>query len=362
MHGLAQTVARDVAAWGVPVDSDAMRDRAWRPLSAGSRGNRIDGEPVAQVSLCGGMTLATGSVPPRAVSAGRDGPSFAPCFATMLYPVQYPQLVGPGPGSRVRRKRRPYSAGPALTRSGTMGSASQTRFVRELKSAPSTIEQTSSEVDDSACAGGAFRLSVRARESRASDNDRDTNRHMFRSIDRTSTGDGTTFSTSTARFTARIRPVDASFAEHNRSRARHDGLRHRYGADEGCGLSRRQPRAAGTQRRNYTNKLSVSSMAVQGNQRGKSLLLDAMARRTCHEARVLVEQNMGAVEEALRFQCQVDATTWSSLCDARTMYRELLETDEGGLSSVAASSGRLESLCSLLQEKGLLPPPSLEAI
>jgi hypothetical protein len=37
------------------------------------------------------------------------------------------------------------------------------------------------------------------------------------------------------------------------------------------------------------------------------------------------------------------------------MYQELLQTDEGGLSSVVASLGRLNSILSLLQRKGLLP-------
>ena len=318
-------------------------DRPWRPLSAGSREGQVDAATDAQASLCGGMELAARSVPPRRGSAGRAGPMFAPCFSTLLYPVTYPQLVGPA--ARSQRKRRPHSAGPAMTRSGTIGSGSQTRFVRELK------QERSSGRPVSAVDPCTFRLSVREREPRASD-DRGTNRHRFRSIDRNSSGDGV-FATSTAGFIARIRPVDAAEASATeRSRARAEEPR---GQNDGetRRLPRRRSRVAGTQRRPYTSKLSGTGF--QGNQRGQSLLLDAMARRTCHEAGQMMERNMGAVEQSLKSRCPVDSSTWASLHECRAMYQELLETDEGGMSSVVGSLGRLNSLCSLLQAKGLAP-------
>ena len=320
--------------------------RPWRPLSAGSREGQIDAAIDAQASLCGGMELAARSVPPRRGSAGRAGPMFAPCFSTLLYPVTYPQLVGPS--ARCQRRRRPHSAGPVMTRSGTIGSGSQTRFVRELKQEPSTTRRHTS---DAAVDPRTSRLSVREREPRASD-DRAANRHRYRSIDRSSNGDGV-FATSTAGFTSRTRPVAAAEAPATeRSRARTDESRGQNDADIRR-LPRRRPRVAGTQRRPYTSKLS--GIGFQGNQRGQSLLLDAMARRTCHEAGQLMERNMGAVEEALKSRCPIDSRAWTSLNECRAMYQELLETDEGGMSSVVGSLGRLNSLCSLLQVKGLVP-------
>ncbi len=327
---------------------------AWRPLSAGSRasatGTSMASPDGLEVSLCGGMELADGSVSTASTGLARSGPMFAPCFATMLYPVTYPQLVGPA--AQTRRKRRPQSAGPALTRSGTIGSGSQTRFVRELKPDTSTSRRRHFEVSDTSDAAvdpeatrdrAAFRLSVREREARASD-DRGTNRHRFRSIDRSSNGDGV-FATSTATFTARIRPdtaAEPSATEHSRSNV-----------GKTQQLPRRRTRAAGTQRRNYTSK--VTGIGFRGNQRGQSLLLDAMARRTIHEAGQLMERNMCAVEEALMSRCPIDTSAWSSLQECRMMYQELLETDEGGMSSVVASLGRLNSLISLLRGKGLVP-------
>eukprot|EP01043_Picozoa_sp_COSAG02_P092294 COSAG02_NODE_28922_length_579_cov_1.320833_1_plen_161_part_10 len=136
-----------------------MGHHAWRPLSAGSRATAIDPAHDDEVSLCGGMELAGGSVT-ASTGVARSGPMFAPCFATMLYPVTYPQLVGPA--AQTRRKRRPQSAGPALTRSGTIGSGSQTRFVRELKPDTSTGRRHTSDVavdPESTRAGRAFRLS-----------------------------------------------------------------------------------------------------------------------------------------------------------------------------------------------------------
>lgn len=331
--------------------------RAWRPLSAGSRASQLDGTVESQVSLCGGMELAAGSVQQRS-EPKRFGPMFSPCFATMLYPVTYPQLVGPAGQSR--RRRRPHSAGPAMTRTGTIGSGSQTRPVRELKPDTSATRRDKSpavEDPESSCAGSTFRLSVREREPRASDDERGTTRHRFRSIERNSSGDGA-FATSTAGYTARIRPLDTPSGRtsgHNRTRTHagetslNESSTHR--------LPRSHSRSAGTRRRNYTRYLSGTGF--QGNLRGQSLLLDAMARRTCHEAGLLMEQNMGAVEDALCSRSPVDPSAWSSLQECRTMYRELLATDEGGMSSVVTALRRVDSLCSLLRDKGLVPYPGL---
>jgi hypothetical protein len=80
-----------------------------------------------------------------------------------------------------------------------------------------------------------------------------------------------------------------------------------------------------------------------------------MTQRTLHEAKLLLESNLEAVDSSLKQHRPIDAVAWASLCDCRSMYRELLETDEGGLSSAVVSLGHVDSLCSLLQAKGLVP-------
>ena len=156
----------------------------WRPQSAGSRGaaaTASNGTSAvqAQGSLCGGMELAPGG---RSGSIGRAGPSFAPCYGTMMWPVTYPQLVGERPGGLGTAKRRPRSAGATLTRSGTIGSGSSTRFIRELKPAATPAGRRASPDSagpELAGAAGTTRLSVRAREPRPEDDDRATDRFVL---------------------------------------------------------------------------------------------------------------------------------------------------------------------------------------